>query len=277
MKVAVTGGKGGTGKSTVATALAVGLAKENKVMLIDCDVDCPNDHILLSIKRKKEKNIYQTIPKFDFNKCIKCGRCSEVCKANAIAFVKGRYPMFNDCSCNGCKACIISCPSKAIKAGKKKAGEIYSGKMDNLKLISGQIIPNYAMSSLVVKKEREYAKRLWQNEDFVLIDTSAGTHCNVVEAVIGVDLALVVTEPTPLGEHDLKLILELLKKLKIPAKVILNKSDLGDRELIQKIVKKYKTKIIAEIPYDQKILRAYYQGRPIESINIKNILEHFQK
>ncbi|MBU4502058.1 MAG: ATP-binding protein [Nanoarchaeota archaeon] len=277
MKIVVTGGKGGTGKSTVATALAIGLAKENKVMLVDCDVDCPNDHILLSIKRKKERDVFQTIPEFDFDKCMKCGKCSEVCKSNAIVFVKGKHPIFNDCPCNGCKACIISCPSKAIKAGKKKAGEIYSGKMNNLKLISAQIIPNYAMSALLVKKEREYAKKSWQKGDFVVIDTSAGTHCNVVEAVMDVDLALVVTEPTPLGEHDLGVILKLLKKLGIPAKVILNKSDLGDKKLIQKIVKKYRIKIIAEIPYDKRILEAYYQGRPIENINIKNILKHFKK
>ncbi len=277
MKIAVTGGKGGTGKSTIATALAVELAKENKVMLMDCDVDCPNDHLLLSIKRKKEKDVFQTIPEFDLKKCIKCGICSKVCRTNAIAFIKGRHPIFNDCSCNGCNACIISCPSGAIKNGNKKAGEIYSGEKNNLSFISAQIVPNYALSPLLVKKEKEFAKKLGLKENFILIDTSAGTHCNVVEAVMDVDLALVVTEPTPLGEHDLGLILKLLKKLRLPTKVILNKSDLGNRKLIQKIVKKYNTSIIAEIPYDRRIAEAYYLGKPIEGLNLKNILRQIVK
>ena len=88
-KIAVTGGKGGTGKSTVATALAYQLSKQNKVLLVDADVDCPNDHLILSIKRKKEKDVLQTIPKWDFDQCNKSGACAQVCKYNAIVFIKG--------------------------------------------------------------------------------------------------------------------------------------------------------------------------------------------
>jgi len=277
MKIAITGGKGGTGKSTVSTALANELVRKHKVLLIDADVDCPDDHILLDIERKKEKDVFQIIPKFDFDKCIKCGKCSEVCKFNAIAFVKDKYPIFNDCPCNGCKACIIACPVKAISEGEKQAGEIYSGKKGNISFVSAQIMPNYAISAKVVGAELEFAKKLEEDNDFVLIDTAAGTHCSVVEAVMNADLALAVTEPTPLGEHDLGLILKLLKKLNVPAKVVLNKADVGDKKLIQKIVKKYDSKIVAEIPYSKEILKSYSKGQAIKDANIKNILKLIEK
>ena len=277
MKIAITGGKGGTGKSTIATALAVELANKNKVLLIDADVDCPNDHLILSIKRKKVKDIFQIIPKWDFSKCVKCGKCATICKTNAIVFVKDKFPIFIENLCNGCSACIISCPEKAISKSYKKVGEIYSGKNYNINLISAQIIPNYPGSAFVVDKEKEFVKQKEKNYDSVLIDTAVGTHCNVVAAFRDVNLALAVTESTPLGQHDLELILKLLRILKIPVKVILNKSDIGNKKLIQNIVKKYKTEIIAEIPYRKEILEAYSKGKPIRDKNIIKIIKSIKK
>ncbi len=110
MKIAITGGKGGTGKSTISTALALELSKKGKTLLIDADVDCPNDHLILSINREKIKYIFQPIPKFNFTKCKKCGKCSEVCRENAIVFIKGEYPILIPEQCIGCSACMISCP-----------------------------------------------------------------------------------------------------------------------------------------------------------------------
>jgi len=123
MKIAVTGGKGGTGKSLVATSLAVEFAKSSKTALLDVDVECPNDHLLLSIKRKKFIKIYQPIPKWNFDKCIKCGKCASVCKQNAIVFVKDKYPAFVKDICIGCKACLVACPENAISETKKKLAQ----------------------------------------------------------------------------------------------------------------------------------------------------------
>ncbi len=277
MRIAITGGKGGTGKSTIATALAVELAKKSKILLIDADIDCPNDHIIPNIKRKKIKDIFQSIPKFDFKKCKKCGKCAEVCKANAIVFVKGNYPIFISEQCIGCSACMIACPEKAISKDKKKIGTIYKGKNYGINYFSAESEIGVEEESPIVNALKKYIKSLEENYNHILIDTSPGTHCNVISALQGCELAFCVTEPTPLGAHDLSLILELLKKLKIPARIILNRADIGNKNLIGEIVKKYDTEIIAEIPYNKKILEAYSRGEPIKEKNINKITRFLEK
>jgi MinD superfamily P-loop ATPase len=132
MKIGITGGKGGTGKSTIATALAYELSRESKVLLVDADVDCPNDHLILGIERNLLKNVEQRIPKWDLYKCTKCGLCGEVCKTNAIVSIKGKEPIFMKSQCNGCGACFIKCPVKAISWDKKQIGQIFDGKNHNL-------------------------------------------------------------------------------------------------------------------------------------------------
>ena len=277
MKIAITGGKGGTGKSTVATALAVELAKENRVLLVDADVDCPNDHLILSIKRREVKRVEQTVPKWDFKKCVKCGKCSAVCKANSIVFVKGRFPIFIPDQCNGCGACIISCPKNAISESKKEIGKIFSGKKQKLDFVSGELFPNQPIAEFVVSAIRDYVNEIENKYDFVLIDTSAGTHCDVISALLGCDMALAVTEPTPLGAHDMELILELLKILKIPAKIVLNRSDIGDESLIKKIAEKYGTEIIGDIPYKKEIMESYSKGEPVIDDSILKIVNYLKK
>ncbi|MDD5086155.1 MAG: ATP-binding protein [Candidatus Nanoarchaeia archaeon] len=273
MKIAITGGKGGTGKSTVATSLAIELGKKNKVLLIDADADCPNDHLILSIKRKKIKNVFQLIPKWDFKKCIKCGKCSLVCKQHAIVFVKGNYPIFIPEQCNGCKACMFACPVKAIGKDKKKVGSIYEGKKGNIDFLSAELQPNQPSSEFVINALNDYIKSKNKKYDFILVDTAAGTHCDVIAALEQCDIAFAVTEPTPLGEHDLKLILELLKILKIPCKIVLNKSDVGEKKLIERIANKFKIKIAVEIPYEKSIMESYSKGEPVSHKSIKKLAE----
>jgi len=295
MRIAITGGKGGTGKSMVATALAVELAKSQKsksserleiskkfqsrkkVLLIDADVGCPNDHLILNIKMKKEKDVFQPIPVFDFKKCIKCGKCSEVCKEAAIVFVKDKFPIFIPEQCIGCSACLIACPQGAISKGKKKVGTIYSGKNYGVEYLSAETEVGLEEESPVVNGLKNFVKEKKENYGFVLVDTASGVHCQVISALMSCEIALAVTEPTPLGAHDLELILRLLKILKIKFKVVLNKATIGNKKLIEKIVKKYKTEIIAEIPYRKEILKAYSRGKPIKEENIDKIVEYLEK
>jgi MinD superfamily P-loop ATPase len=276
-KIVITGGKGGTGKSTIAVALAYELSKNNKVLLMDADVDCPNDNLLLSLKLKKVKDVESMIPKFNFNKCIKCGRCAQVCQEHAIVFVKGKKPVFIPGQCTGCGACEIACPTGAISKGKQKIGEIFTGKKENLTLVSGKMKPGMEESSLIVNAVKKFIKNKEKEYDYVVIDTAAGTHCPVIAALLDSDFALAVTEPTPLGAHDLDLILTLTKELKIKTKIFLNRADIGPKNLVEKIAQKHQTKIIAELPYSEEVQKLYAQGKPIENMAIKKIIKILQK
>ncbi|MBN2042410.1 MAG: ATP-binding protein [Candidatus Aenigmarchaeota archaeon] len=273
MKIAVTGGKGGTGKSTVATSLAFELSKRGKVLLVDADVDCPNDHLLLSIKRDKVKDVYQEIPKWDFFKCSKSGKCSEVCKMKAVVFVKGRYPVFIPEQCSGCGACMIACPGKAIGKTRKNIGIIYSGSGNGIDLVTGELIPGEMISDFVVDDLKEYFTEREKDYDYVIVDTAAGTHCGVINSITGCDIAIAVTEPTPLGAHDLGLMLDLLKIIGVTGKVVLNRSDIGDCKLIEEMAKKQGTEIISRIPYSKSIMESYSRGEPVKDSRIKELAE----
>ncbi len=277
MKIAITGGKGGTGKSTIATALAVELAKKYKVILVDADVECPDDHIILSIKRKILKDVKAFLPLFNDEKCLKCGKCSDFCKENAIIQLKDKIPFVLEGQCNGCEACFLICPNEAISNKEQIIGSIYHGSYDfdsenygKLILISGEMSVGCKTSSPVVAATLDFVSTL-EKYDFLLIDTAAGTHCNVITALMGADLALAVTEPTPFGKHDLNIILKLLNLLKIKSEIIINKSDMGDLSLIKELKGSHDINIISEIPYTKRIIKSYSEGTIIADEKISEI------
>jgi MinD superfamily P-loop ATPase len=271
--IGITGGKGGTGKSTIATAFANELAKNNKVLLVDADVDCPNDHLLLSIKREDLKAVEQRIPRWDLDKCNKCGLCGQVCKTNAIVSIKGKEPIFMKQQCNGCGACLIKCPVDAISWDKKKIGQIYSGKNHRIELLSGELKSSEPVSEFIVNALNDIIEKNKNCYDYVVIDTAAGTHCPVIAALEMCDRVYAVTEPTPLGKHDLELILQLLKKIKVKSNIILNRSDIGDKEIIKKLAKEYSLKIVLEVPYSKDIFESYSRGIPIEGKFIERVVK----
>ncbi len=271
--IGVTGGKGGTGKSTVSTALAIELAKDAKVLLVDLDVDCPNDHLILNISREKIGNVHQRVPEIDSEKCISCGKCSEACVTNALVSLKERPPIFIPLQCNGCGACEIVCPVNAISWSNKEIGTIFKGKKLNVDFLSGELKINEPVSEFVVDGVKKELEKQKNNYDFVIVDTAAGTHCDVISALRICDFTFVVTEPTPLGGHDLKLILGLVEKLGIDSKVILNRAGEGEEKIILKILEKFNKKISVKIPYSKEIMRSYAKGEPIVHESIKKIAE----
>ncbi len=139
MLVTIAGGKGGTGKSMVASSLAYEYAKIMKTFLVDADVECPNGHLLLNIPLEKEETVFQPIPKWDYDICTQCGKCAAVCKQEAIAFTKGKNPAFVEDLCIGCKACFVACPVQAISESQKEIGTISRGSNHGIELISGEL------------------------------------------------------------------------------------------------------------------------------------------
>ena len=271
-KIGVTGGKGGTGKSTVSILLANKLrAKEKKVVLVDCDVECPNDYLLLGQTLEKPKGkVFAQFPKLDKEKCQKCGVCTKNCRSNAVFQPLGQYPIFIHELCSGCGLCWHLCPHQAIKIEKKIIGEIFENKVeDNFWLVTGRSIGVVDETGPIVTKTKDYALKLAKKIKayYLLSDTSVGMHCGVIRALLGSDLAYAVTEPTPLGAHDLELILRLLKILKIPAKIILNQADLGKKEIVKRLAGETKTKIAHEIPYSNELVKKYSLGKLAE-VNI---------
>jgi len=273
--IAITGGKGGTGKSTVSILLANKLRKSGKkVVLCDCDVECPNDHLLLGSvleerkdcppKLEERRRVYAKFPKLIREKCSKCRLCVKNCRSTAIFQPRGGYPLFLHELCSGCGLCWNLCPNGAIEIEKKVVGEIFGNEIsDNFRLVTGKSVGVIEETGPIVTKTRKYAEKVGAKvgADYLLLDTSVGLHCGVIRALIGVDEAYAVTEPTPLGAHDLRLILELLKELKVPAKIVLNQADLGDRGPIDEIAQESGVKIEYEIPYSRKLVEAYSKGK----------------
>jgi MinD superfamily P-loop ATPase len=273
MKIAVTGGKGGTGKSMVATSLAVEFAKTKKTLLVDADAECPNDHLLLSIKRKKFSTVNQLIPKWNFSKCLKCGKCATVCKQNAIVFVKNKFPAFVKDICIGCKACIVSCPYGAISESKKEIGKIYFGKNYGVNLLSSELKIGELASGEVVaevrKKTEELNKTL--NAEIILIDSAAGVGCPVIASLTGTDYIVAVTEPTPSALHDLKRVLYLAKHFGIKHGIVINKHDLEETfcSKIEKFAQTNNIPIIGKIPYRNDFVDSTIKMKPVTEINPK--------
>lgn len=273
MKIAITGGKGGTGKSMLAVSLAVEFARDKKTMLVDADAECPNDHLLISAKLKKYSSVLQPIPKFDFDKCAKCGKCASVCRQNAIVFVKGRYPAFVKDVCIGCKACIVACPENAISETRKEIGTIFTGKNYNVNLVSAELKLGELASGEVVSEVRKKAEEISNQlkPEITVIDSAAGIGCPVIASLVGTDYIAGVTEPTPSALHDLKRVLYLANHFGIKHGIVINKFDL-DRNFcseIEKFAKKNKIPVVGRIPYRKDFVKSTIKMKPVAEINPK--------
>jgi MinD superfamily P-loop ATPase len=271
LTIAVTGGKGGTGKSTVAASLAVVMAEKGKVLLADADVECPNDHLILSVKREKLRDVYQPVPKWDFSKCTKCGKCATVCKQNAIVAVEGKYPAFVPDLCIGCKACMVACPEGAIGMGRKKIGTIFTGRGYGVDLVSGELKLGQLASGEIVVETRKSAEEVAgkKGSDIVFVDSSAGVGCPVIASIQGCDFVVAVTEPTPSALHDLKRVLYIADHFGIPRGIVLNKSDLdrGFASKMEAFARREGIPVIGRIPYRQDFVKSTIRMKPVVVYN----------
>ena len=265
MQIAVSGGKGGTGKSTVAVNLAIALKKlGTELTFADLDVEAPNDHLLLGVELADEEPVMQFMPRFDYSKCTRCRKCAEACEEHAIITLKDGTPFLMPNLCSGCRACEIVCPVPgAILEGQRLIGHTYvTPTPHGFTLVTGVLKEGEERSMPLVVAAKKRALKV-HREGVLLIDTAAGTGNVVSKAVEFSDLLIAVTEPTPLGIHDTELILELGRLMGIPTWVVINRADLGERGRVYELAKKYDAEVVAEIPYSENIVRSYVSGRPI--------------
>ncbi len=266
MIVSVASGKGGTGKTSVAINMAL---STNTVQLLDCDVEEPNAHLFLNPQINKKEPVYTLTPKIDRKLCNTCGNCTKFCQFNAIFVTPQNILIFPEL-CHSCGGCALVCPKKAITWEKQKIGTINFGTTDNITLVYGELEVSKPLSVPVIKAVKNQIK----DGENVILDSPPGTSCPFVETVSNSDFCLLVTEPTPFGLHDLKIAVEVLRKIAIPFGVIVNRAGIGDKKLYD-YCKKENIRIMLEIPYDRKIAELYSKGIPF-SLEMPEWVTKFQ-
>ncbi|MBU4493624.1 MAG: ATP-binding protein [Nanoarchaeota archaeon] len=264
-------GKGGTGKTTVASCLAVMLSREKNIAVADCDVDAPNLGLSLGLKEKD----YSSLVKIKASekaelikeKCTGCKKCLNICSFNAIKWNKKQnIPVFDKLLCSGCGTCKIICPENAIRLKKIENASIGVGETYGFSIISGQLKIGESGSGRIVmevkRKAREIAGK--ENAELILVDSSAGIGCPVIASVNGSDYVIAVTEPTPSALSDLKRGLKIVNHFGIPCGIVINKYDLNKEfsNKIEKFAHKNKIPILGKIPYNKEFVKALVNLKP---------------
>jgi len=255
MQIAIASGKGGTGKTTVATNLARVAARSGQsTTYLDCDVEEPNGHIFLKPEITDRKLVGRLIPTVNLQKCTNCGQCGEICQYSAILSVGEKVLVYPEL-CHGCGGCSLVCPADAITEVSRESGVLETGHAGEIRFAQGLLNIGEAMSPPVIKA----VKSTSQTEDLVIVDAPPGTSCPVIESVRGADCVVLVTEPTPFGFHDLKLAVDMVRLLKLPFGVVINRADLDGMET-RSYCAAQRIPILGEIPDDRRLAEAYSRG-----------------
>lgn len=274
-QILVISGKGGTGKTTLVAGFA---SLVGNSVIADCDVDAPDLHIILQPEILEEIPFYALkIPVKDESKCIKCGKCRDVCRFNAID------ENFNiiELRCEGCAACAFICPVNAIEMSDRKAGKIYISETRFGPFVHAQLKIGEEASGKLVTEVKRKAKELAEKEkrELILIDGSPGIGCPVIASLSGVDLALIVTEPTVSGIHDLQRILGVTKHFGIKTVVCVNKFDINENKTseIEDFCNKNGIPLIGKIPYDSNVTKAMIELKTVIEFSSPKTSEQIKK
>jgi len=257
MIVAIASGKGGTGKTTVAVNLALALSARDRVELIDCDVEEPNCHIFLKPDIREREPVGIPIPVVDEEKCTGCGECGRFCEYHAIVSLKTTPLVFPEL-CHGCGGCTKVCPVEAISEVERQIGVVESGRRDGIGFVQGRLNIGQPMSPPLIRAVKKRAS----TDGITVIDCPPGTSCPVIAAVKGSDFVVLVTEPTPFGLHDLRLAVDMVRELRIPFGVVVNRVGMGD-DRVHAFCKDHHIPVLQEIPDDRRVAEAYSRGNVI--------------
>ncbi len=261
MKIVIASGKGGTGKTTVAVNLAA--AHSGELTFIDLDVEAPNSHIFLKPQIDKKEDHTVFIPRVDIEACDFCGRCARLCAFNALAVLPDNVLVFPEL-CHSCRGCQQICPRDAIHDDSRIIGSISRGNTGPITFFNGELKIGEALSPPLIKAVKETAQR--SDTTLTIIDSPPGTSCPVIEAVKDADFVLLVTEPTPFGLNDLKLAVEMARKLGLPHGVAVNRSTIGTRDVWDYCARE-DIPILLEIASRRDLAEAYSRG--------ELLVEHF--
>ena len=258
MIISIASGKGGTGKTSLAVALAQSL--EGPVDLLDCDVEAPNGHIFMKPRWESRETVYAQIPQVDEAKCTYCRACSQLCQFKAILVLGETILTFPE-MCHACGGCFLVCKPGALVPARKELGEIEVGWSGDIRFVHGRLKIGEPLSPPLI---REVKKRRDPGR-MAIVDAPPGTSCPVIQTVKGSDFTVLVTEPTPFGLFDLKLAVEVLDRLGIPCGVVINRADVGDRK-VKDYLKARGLPLLLEIPFDRRIAAGYARGQSLIEI-----------
>jgi len=251
--ITVASGKGGTGKTTVAVNLALSL---ESTIILDCDVEEPNAHTLLNQINLQTSTVTVPTPSINQDKCTLCGKCAEFCQFNALFVGKTKTIVYNE-MCHSCGGCAIICPENAITEVPRPIGIIHQSSNDDIRLIYGELSIGEPIATTLIQSVKSYI----EPEKMNILDAPPGTACPVIETMKESDFLILVTEPTPFGLHDLTMAVDVVKELKIPFGVMINRDGIGD-ESIEVFCRENRIPLLMKIPFDRHIAELYSRGVP---------------
>ena len=255
MRIVFASGKGGTGKTILATNLATFLAdQDDAVTYLDCDVEAPNGHIFLKPVITSREAVTIPVPEVDEVRCTRCGRCGEFCQPHAIVCLGNAVLTFPEL-CHGCGGCALVCPEKAIREIPRGIGEIARGTAGSMRFVEGRLQIGQAMSPPIIRAVKQHAPRT----GIAILDAPPGTSCPMIETVRDADFVLLVAEPTVFGLHDLTLAVEAIRKVGVPHGVAINRTGPGG-DGVQRYCAHANVPILVQIPEDRRIAEIYSRG-----------------